>query len=439
MKKIIMTICLFLLGGSVVYADGSSLSIKENYKEALKYYKSKNYKQSYALLSKLYMSRLADANLNFYLGRSAYETGHYTVALAAFERVEMLEPGNLRNKLEMARTYFMLKMYQDAQNYFQEVLKHPNLPKNVRTNVEMYLAKVKKVQNKSFTYANVSLDFLYDSNVNYGSLDSTYNINVGTLPSEPERSDIAYQLYGDIANIYDFGEKNGFAVKNRFVGLLKNYRDENAYNIRYIAYSPSLLYTRRNNLMEFALGIDSLGIAKHEYLRTLSVTPRFEHSHSATFKSIAYFKYQKKEFQRASEKDLDANHYEFYYGLQDILSPRSYVQGNLIALKENKVRGTRVDVDYSEYRASFNYAKQLSAKVGMELFGEYRRRAYDDFSTLFGSTRLDNGGDVALSINTMVMNLFYLNIKGNYNRVDSNQERYSYKKYTLSCGISKTF
>jgi tetratricopeptide (TPR) repeat protein len=156
-----------LFSFSVIYASSKS-DLNLQYSKALQAYKAKNFGTSYEIFSKLYLSRLSDAKLNFYFGRSAYETGHYEVALAAFERVEMLDPGNLRNRLEMARIYYMLKMYEDAELAFKEVLANPNIPQNVRTNIELYLSRATKAQKKSFTYATVNLDFLYDSNVNYG-------------------------------------------------------------------------------------------------------------------------------------------------------------------------------------------------------------------------------------------------------------------------------
>ncbi|NPA59926.1 MAG: hypothetical protein GXO30_05620, partial [Epsilonproteobacteria bacterium] len=152
MKKVLL-LCICL--ATFVLASQQNVTLKSQYTEAYKAYKAKNFSVSYDIFSKLYLTELSDAKLNFYLGRSAYETGHYSIALAAFERVEMLDGGNLRNKLEKARTYFMLKMYEDAENSFEEVLKNPNIPQNVRTNIEMYLSKVKGVQKKSFTYASI--------------------------------------------------------------------------------------------------------------------------------------------------------------------------------------------------------------------------------------------------------------------------------------------
>lgn len=97
-------VVLFLSLVSVFTYLNADESLQREYKVAVQSYKAHDFSTSYKLLSKLYITRLSDANLNFYLGRSAYETGHYEMALAAFERVQMLEPSNLRNRLEMGRT-----------------------------------------------------------------------------------------------------------------------------------------------------------------------------------------------------------------------------------------------------------------------------------------------------------------------------------------------
>lgn len=430
-------ILVMLFSFSAVYASSES-DIDSQYSEALKEYKANNFSTSYKMFSKLYLSKLSDAKLNFYFGRSAYETGNYEVALAAFERVEMLDEGNLRNRLEMARTYYMLKMYEDAEVAFKEVLDNPNIPQNVRTNIELYLSRVTKVQEKSFTYASINLDVLYDSNVNYGSLgDFEYGGTI--LPSTDIKSDIALQAYADVVNVYDIGDKNGFVIKNRLVGFLKDYTQENDYDVTYIGYAPSLIYRNTKNMIEFLVGVDDLIIGTDDYLHSIYVTPRYEYSHTSTFRSIAYFKYQQKFFQRDSESDLDADHFELSYGLQKILSPSSYIQGNLIGINEAKHKGVRVDVDYNEYKLNVIYANQFTTLLGSEFYGEFRKRDYSDFSTGFDSTRVDNAGSLGANLNAKILETLRAHLKATYNRVESNQERYSYEKYTITLGLNKTF
>ena len=91
MKKLLVSIFILTLTCSLLVGD----ELDKQYETALNEYKSGDFKASYEILSKLYMDNLSDADLNFHLGRSAYETGHYEMALAAFERVEMLDEGNL--------------------------------------------------------------------------------------------------------------------------------------------------------------------------------------------------------------------------------------------------------------------------------------------------------------------------------------------------------
>jgi len=182
-----------------------------------------------------------------------------------------------------------------------------------------------------------------------------------------------------------------------------------------------------------------LSLGQKEYLRTVAFTPRYEYSHTNLLRSIISFKYQLKYFSQKTQSDLNSKHYEFGYSLQDILSPRSYLQTGLVALKERKMKGSRIDVDYEEYRLSLVYANQLTNVYGLDIFGEYRRRNYDDYSTLFGSKRHDDGGTLSASLNAKVLKSLRFHLKGMYSRVESNQERFSYQKYTVSIGLNKSF
>ena len=185
--------------------------------------------------------------------------------------------------------------------------------------------------------------------------------------------------------------------------------------------------------------MDILSLGGNEYLRTISLTPRFEYTHTNTLRSITHFKYQKKHFTQTAQYNLDSDHYELAYSLQKMLSPRSYLQASVTGIVERKDHGSRIDVDYNEHKANVIYANQFTAVYGTELFAEYRRRNYEDHSTLFNSKRSDNGGTVAATINARILKSLRFHLKGVYSRVESNQDRFSYQKYTLTAGINKTF
>jgi tetratricopeptide (TPR) repeat protein len=402
-------------------------------------YKNKDFQTAYTLFKKEYLNNLSNIEFNFALGRSAYETGNYETALASFERVEMLDPVSIKNKLELARTYFMLKMYEDSELAFQEVLSNPSIPENIRTNIELYFAKVKKVQQKSFTYATVNLDWVYDSNVNYGTINDNYDISTGSLLGIDEESDTAIQVHSNITNIYDIGTKNGYAIKNKLTLFSKDYKTLDNFDVHYIGYTPSLLYKETKYFGEIGLDLGLLRIANKQYLRTFGIIPKLEYSHSNTLKSITHLKLQKKDFVQEIHEDLNAQHYEVTYSLQSILSPRSYIQGSLTGTKEEKEQGDRIDVDYNEYKANVSYAKQFNSIYGIDLYAEYKKRYYKDLSSIFNSKRIDEGRIVSGTIKAKIMKTLDIHLKGSYTRVGSNQDRFSYQKSTLTIGLNKTF
>ena len=409
-----------------------------SYDKALTLYKQKNFKDSYPLFKEIYLSKLSDVNFNFYFGRSAYETGHYEMALAAFERVAMQDETNLRNKLEIARTYFMLKMYEDSENAFREVLANPNIPDTLRTSIELSLSRVSKVQQKSFTYAQVMLNFLYDSNVNYGSLGDIYYGGQQLDRVEPN-SDLAAELYANIVNIYDIGSKNGFALKNALSLYAKEYLDQDDYSMQYLSYTPALVYKETKYTAELAFLLDTMGLGSKHYLNAFGLMPKIQYNHTPTFISLAYLKYQSKQFQQKEQESLDANWYEFSYGVQNILSPRSYLQGNLYFILQDKKAGTNIYVDFQEYKADISYANHITSLLTLNLYGQVRVRDFSEYSSGFDSIRRDVGGLTNAGVSMKITPTFQAQLKVSYEYIDSNQDRFSYDKYTMTAGLIKTF
>ncbi len=427
-----------LLFALIISVSLANASVSEEYNSAIKDYKNKNFKSSYKKLKKIYLKYLSNANFNFYLGRSAFETGNYEVALAAFERVEIMDAANIANRLEMARTYFMLKMYEDAELAFKDVLENPNIPKNIKNNIQLSLSRVSKVQQKSFTYAQVKAAIIYDSNINYGSI-ADYAYGGSTQAKVNNVSGTASELFANVTNIYDIGRKNDYMVKNIFTLYHKDYIKSNSYDINYLSYSPSLLFKKTKYTVDLKLGFDLTTLGNKSFLKSFTFQPQLDWRYSNTLKGIYSLKYKLKNFIQSSNDSLDANHFDIGYGLQKILSPRSYMQTNINIATERKIRGANVNVDYNDYVVNVTYFKQISSKFGVNTFGQIRKRNYKDYSSGFGSTRSDLSTSTNISLDYKMKSAFRLNLKASYEKTNSNQGRYSYDKYILSAGVTKTF
>ena len=255
----------------------------------------------------------------------------------------------------------------------------------------------------------------------------------------PELDSVALQTYANVTNIYDIGRKNSYAIKNSFSFYLKDYSEYNIYDVVYLGYKPSLLYKETLYTAELILGFDTLLLAKNKFLSSASIMPRLEYNHSSTLRSVAYFKFQHKKFEREAQHDLDSQRLEVSYGLQNLLSPRSFVQGNIFLINENALRGTNIYVNYNEYKINASYANQLTSTYGVNVHGQLRNRKYKDFSSGFNSVRSDVGGLVNFDFTMKVMPKLRLKFGTSLEYIESNQERFSYKKHIISAGIVKTF
>ena len=189
MKKIVFIFNIFLLfslslnastdDGNKVYISGS----KGLYNDALKNFRSKNYEKSYTQFNALFLTNMEDVLINFYLGRSAYELEKYEFALSAYDRILIAEPNNTRARLEMAQTYFKMKLYVQSLSEFNEVLKNKKLPLKVKKIVNAKVEYIKSIQKKSFIKATAIAGILYDSNINSTPATGSFNIYNPTVDS----------------------------------------------------------------------------------------------------------------------------------------------------------------------------------------------------------------------------------------------------------------
>lgn len=422
MKKLIL--CLF----TILLQLNASTELQLKYQEGLAYYKAKDFSKSYALFSQIYLQKLSDVNFNYYFAKSAYETGHYETALAAYERVEIQDNTNIQNKLEMAKTFYRLKMYQDSKSIFTNLLKNPTLPVQVQKNIQLSLEKISKKEQRSFTNLTFAIDSVYDSNVNYGSF-ADYDYGGRTLQKIDSNTDSAIQSYLSLVNVYDIGKKNGFALKNSFSLYNMDYKLYDDYDVLFLAYSPSILYQGNNYSLEATLGIDNVTLNKEKYLSSIHFMQNMSYQHSPIFSSYAHIKFKIKKFQQEIQKELDATRYEIAYGFKF-----NSLRMNLVAMRERKLQGTNIYVDYDEFKWNNYYSNNY-----FDFSSTMRQRNYKDFSYGFNSNRKDLAyfGDISTIMD--ITKSLQLKLAITYEYVNSNQDRFSSKKHTTSVGLIQTF
>jgi len=118
-----------------------------------------------------------DPRFDFYYGLAAINAGEVSRGVFGLERVLMVQPGNLRARLELARGYYLLNEDARARREFKLVLKR-RPPAQVRANIERFLRLIRLRESRYTTTAQAYVDFSmgYDDNVNSAPGDANLYI-----------------------------------------------------------------------------------------------------------------------------------------------------------------------------------------------------------------------------------------------------------------------
>ncbi|MDD2829469.1 MAG: tetratricopeptide repeat protein [Sulfuricurvum sp.] len=287
----------------------------QHYTEAKTLYNGQSFSSAYEILSSLYLNALDDPQLNFYLGRSAYEVGEYSMALAAFERVKDLDPDNIRNQLELAKTQYRVKLYDESKEQFEEVLKTPKLPENVQKTVQYYLSNITKQQQRGVFFINARGGLLYDSNVNYSSSVDTFTLpDYGTFLNTQPISDSAHEESLSFSYLYDIGELGGMIIRNDVNLYQRRYFDEHSYDLFLLSYAPSLIWNTSRSAYELIGGIDRFSLGEKSYYTSYSLTPKWTYTLTPALRQIVSLKGETKRYFEFDS--LDSHMGEFGYGVE---------------------------------------------------------------------------------------------------------------------------
>lgn len=191
--------------------------------------KRRQYKQAFALSSRLVQEHEGEPKFDFQYGMSAVETGHYDDALFAFERLVFTYPNQARYRLELARTHFYLRNLKRAELEFKKILKQrPPLP--VQNNVNIFLEKIVELNRM----VEPRLLFTMDLAAGFDS-----NINSATSEKELPKEDLIFPV--DIV-LNDESRETGSSYWSTLLnfGYLSPISKTTSYDIRAV-------YSKRSN------------------------------------------------------------------------------------------------------------------------------------------------------------------------------------------------
>lgn len=127
---------------------------------------------SYEELFKQMFQNPSNLEISFKFAEQAAARGDYEAAIGALERMLFFNPNLPRVKLELGVLYFKLGSWDLARGYFEDAIKGPGVPDDIRAQVNAYLAEIARRQAPYEFAAFLHAGARWQSNANVGP-DST--------------------------------------------------------------------------------------------------------------------------------------------------------------------------------------------------------------------------------------------------------------------------
>ncbi len=291
------------------------------YSKAKKLFESEKYQEAIDVLYALSQSSPSDTAINFYLGRAYYKLKEFEKASAAFERIIIVDDTHLRARLELAQTYLMLGLKEEAIRNFNIVLKS-DIPDNVRNNIELTIKNFSKKQKMYLVNGFTSFGITYDNNINNTTDTKTFDTPYYSdlVVTDEKYSDTYYtillncNLYNKLDDKYMIENKINF-IKQLFNKDIFRLNDdastginkENKKELDLINYSIMLSKTNDKDMLSYGFDLSKVKLANEDYLNTYGLIINYQKRYFSKINIFSSLRYFKKDYSLAENENLNSN------------------------------------------------------------------------------------------------------------------------------------
>ncbi|MBE0494649.1 MAG: tetratricopeptide repeat protein [Thiomicrospira sp.] len=417
-------------------------SLKADFDAAKTLFDQGQFNQAYIAFEVLLNRTPENALVNFYFAMSAAALKRTDQAIAAFDRVLMLNPQSVRTRLELAKLYFEMGEYALAHAELDRALR-ANLPDAVRTNVLAFKARIDKQQSRHSHATTLVLTLGYDSNVNNGNGDTVELAGLTSLESvlpgvsldesPDEQSDIGFGQTLVYNHSYDFGQRGAWSVNNQLVGLNRLNKDYSQNNVVYLGALTAPTYQHDIYKVAFPLEIDRVYLDANGYLVNASVGASLEQLLSANQTLAATYKLRSMQYDgdnsiRNAHSNIYSMRYRHAIGDKPLILDAHFSY-------ENRQQTKNANADPAsliEKVLKLNTSKVLSARWRFMAGASYTTTDYVQVDWRFDNkradqvTRFDLGGQYQINRTSLT------SASLNHAIHDSNQGYYEFDKTQIN-------
>lgn len=431
-------IAVILLCTAASYAN-DTLTMQELYQKANAAYAAQSYEQAYPLLEALNDQAPENPEINFLLGRCALELKRYDEAIAAFDRVLIINPNHNRSRLELARLYSEIGQYELARTELDTVLSG-QLPSNVRDTVLTFKSNLDKRLSRSTFNGVLFFGGGYDSNANNDIGNKEFLIPSFNLwiNGNEKISDTSVFAMTVLNYAYDFGDRGGWSVDNSVVGYTKSNFKESKNNLSLFSYSLIPTWSASNYQLRFPLTYDRVYIDNKGYTYNLSSTLNGTYTLDPISQVEGGYTYKRGYYD--DDKGLDVSSHSIFTSYKKAFGEDPIVISlNGAYTINNEIFSNRSDVSSRGYSYGAEIFKAFSNQIRTSLAYMHSSTSYEDRDVLFENRRHDTRENYEVRLSKQLQSDLSVNAIMGYVQNHSNQAPYTYDKITAQISAVLSF
>lgn len=421
--------------------------LTKEYKKALSFFETNNFKESYHEFYKLFLLKMDDIKYNFYLGRSAFELRQYEEAQSIFERILLYEPSSNRTKLELARTYYELKMYKESISLFNEVKNEKNIDPLIVKNIDYFLKKNENKITKHFIQGNLILSASYDDNINNDSLNDSFHptllsinnfIGEEGIPAPEKKSDFSHSEILSVNYLYKKNDDLLFKIDTFIYNqIYKKYSDK---NLQLLGINPKISKAYNEKLIvDYGIYLDNLWQGSDNYLTSYGLSPNLKYFISRDLLINANIKYLYKKAQAEDNKNDDSKVIKIQLGLLKIIDKQFSIYSSIAFSKEYEKYKENDDINQDIITLATSLDYKLNDKFDINVGLGYSNAKYRDMDSFYLKNRVDNEVSFNFGSSYEIFKESFLNIAYNYTKNNSNIDYAEYYKNKITLSYIKNF
>src|SRR5476649_2030618 len=195
----------------------------------------------------------ANLDVLFKFASLATQTGDLEGAVSALERMLLVNPDLPRVRLELGVLYYRLGSYEVARTYLESALKSPNLPPEVRSRAQQFIAEVAGKEQPSHFSGDFFLGLRYQSDANLGP--STSNILLFGQIASLNQAAVGAADWGavssaQIRHTYDLGRQDKSAIETQLSAYVNRQFTANVANVTLLDLTSGPRFQIFNGIFE---------------------------------------------------------------------------------------------------------------------------------------------------------------------------------------------